>query len=161
MSYKDIPARPTLYKGIRMRSRLEADFAAFLDRHGDQWEYEPQCFGSDSGQWLPDFSITETTGSPVYVEVKPYGLIAEWRSEGELYARVNSLMQKMLVARESVPECHLWLAFWEYGGEVMVLLMNHYSDPSWMVSGDFITAWPSPEMQAVLEPGTAERDTEH
>ena len=66
MSTGTIQARPTLYKGIRMRSRLEADYASSLDRRGIDWQYEPTCFGGPDGQWLPDFK----TGTGHYVEVK-------------------------------------------------------------------------------------------
>ena len=59
-----------------MRSRLEADFAANLDRQGISWVYEPVCYASRGGQYLPDFQITkwksgEPPGSPTFVEVKP------------------------------------------------------------------------------------------
>lgn len=70
------PARPTTYKGIRMRSRLEAEFAAALDTWPDMtWEYEPMCFASPAGQYLPDFLVTyhPPSGFPPfdsYFEVK-------------------------------------------------------------------------------------------
>lgn len=35
------PARPTVYKGIKMRSRLEASYAEQLDRDGAHWAYLP------------------------------------------------------------------------------------------------------------------------
>lgn len=73
-----LQARPTRYKGVEMRSRLEAGFAMWLDQMGWEWEYEPECFASELGQWLPDFRIdipcvpsTIARLSPVYVEVKP------------------------------------------------------------------------------------------
>jgi hypothetical protein len=72
----EIKARPTLYKGIRMRSRLEADFAAFLDNTGAEWEYEPTCFAGPGGQWLPDFRVRRD-GYNVYFEVKPDSLEIE------------------------------------------------------------------------------------
>ena len=76
-------ARPTTYRGTRMRSRLEASFAASLDAFGAPWEYEPNCFGAAAGQYLPDFRIRvplisraggeELLEVPAYVEVKPQG----------------------------------------------------------------------------------------
>lgn len=73
-----IPARPTSYKGVTMRSRLEAGFAMWLDTMRWEWEYEPECFAYEGGQWLPDFRVdipcVSSMGqlrSPVYVEVKP------------------------------------------------------------------------------------------
>jgi len=70
MTYRGQPARPTTYKGIRMRSRLEATMAAQLDRAGWRWDYEPRAYASEEGQWLPDFEVT----GPVvrhFLEVKP------------------------------------------------------------------------------------------
>ena len=61
-----IHARPTTYNGIRMRSRLEASFAERLDAVGAPWQYEPQCFASPEGQYLPDFVVDGE-----YVEIKP------------------------------------------------------------------------------------------
>ncbi len=62
-------ARPTTYKGIRMRSRTEAAYAARLDASGIAWEYEPQCFADETGQYLPDFKITDRS-AVAYTEVK-------------------------------------------------------------------------------------------
>ena len=59
--------RPTTYKGIEMRSRLEAAFAQFLDSRGKSWEYEPRCYADQEGQCLPGFRI----GHNAYLEVKP------------------------------------------------------------------------------------------
>jgi hypothetical protein len=52
-----IKARPTIYKGIQMRSRLEAAYAQHLDADNYPWEYEPECFADETGQYLPDFRI--------------------------------------------------------------------------------------------------------
>lgn len=63
-------ARPTTYRGIRMRSRLEAAYAASL--HGlATWEYEPECFADETGQYLPDFRVWWGTEDFTYVEIKP------------------------------------------------------------------------------------------
>jgi hypothetical protein len=58
---------PTLYAGVRFRSRLEARWAAFFDVIGWEWNYEP----FDLYGWIPDFMIIVKTGRPVLVEVKP------------------------------------------------------------------------------------------
>lgn len=63
-------ARPTDYHGITMRSRLEADFARYLDSLSVQWVYEPEVFGPVGGGYLPDFRIDRPDGSD-YIEVKP------------------------------------------------------------------------------------------
>ena len=69
----EIKARTTMYKGIKMRSRLEADFAAFLDQSDADWDYEPFCFAGPDGQWLPDFLVI-LNGHRIYIEVKPESL---------------------------------------------------------------------------------------
>jgi hypothetical protein len=64
------PARPTLYRGIQMRSRLEAKAAAWLDRCSKPWQYEPVCFADERGEYLPDFVTTMPSGRSRYWEVK-------------------------------------------------------------------------------------------
>jgi hypothetical protein len=65
MSGYTIAAIPTLYRGRMYRSRLEARWAAFFDRLGWAYEYEP----FDLGAWSPDFLLTSPM--EVLVEVKP------------------------------------------------------------------------------------------
>jgi hypothetical protein len=63
--------RATVYKGVRMRSRLEASVAAFLDREDLPWTYEPSAFADERGQYLPDFRVGGLTVElPLYVDVK-------------------------------------------------------------------------------------------
>lgn len=74
-------ARPTIYNGIQMRSRLEAGYAAWLDKWKFDWAYEPSAFATEHGQYLPDFRLNDVpVADPgaerfipqtVYVEVKP------------------------------------------------------------------------------------------
>jgi hypothetical protein len=66
MSYS-IPGIPTIYRGRRYRSRLEARWAAFFDRLGLAHEYEP----FDLGRWSPDFMLPSSCVGFVLVEVKP------------------------------------------------------------------------------------------
>ncbi|WP_143136945.1 hypothetical protein [Burkholderia ubonensis] len=64
-----IRAIPTVYNGVRFRSRLEAKWAAFFDFVGWKWEYEPR----DLAGWIPDFRL-EALGAPngeLLIEVKP------------------------------------------------------------------------------------------
>jgi hypothetical protein len=69
-------ARPTKYKGIQMRSRLEARFAAYLDLIGADWRYEPEAFADERGQYLPDFEIVRDGSPRQFVEVKPTASLA-------------------------------------------------------------------------------------
>lgn len=64
-----IPSIPTLYQGIRMRSRLEARWAAMFGKLGWQWHYEP----IELNFYIPDFLVTSglSMGDTV-VECKPF-----------------------------------------------------------------------------------------
>lgn len=61
-----IDAKPTAYKGVNFRSRLEARWAAFFDSYNYRWAYEPIDFGG----WSPDFILSHGAYTD-YVEVKP------------------------------------------------------------------------------------------
>ena len=56
----------TEYGGTTFRSQLEARWAAYFDRRGIAWEYEPAKFDG----WTPDFRLV-MDGAEVYAEVKP------------------------------------------------------------------------------------------
>ena len=99
MSAEDITAtpmkaRPTTYKGVRMRSRLEAGFAQWCDEIGLPWEYEPECFATEEGQYLPDFLLPavwvlwEDIRLDLYVEVKPGHLGAEHEALFDRWSRI-------------------------------------------------------------------------
>lgn len=59
-------AIPTVYAGVRFRSRLEARWAAFFDLCAWPWTYEPM----DLDGYIPDFVLRFEPG-PLLVEVKP------------------------------------------------------------------------------------------
>lgn len=65
---------PTIYKGYRFRSRLEARWAVFFDACGVEWEYEPEGYDLGDGlYYLPDFLLHGVQGraeGDLYVEVK-------------------------------------------------------------------------------------------
>jgi ribosomal protein L40E len=64
----DNTPRPATYRGVRMRSLLEADWAATLDAHGIGWEYETELVELPSGaRYLPDFWLP---GITTVLEVK-------------------------------------------------------------------------------------------
>lgn len=132
---KVIPARPTLYKGIRMRSRLEADYASHLDRQALPWEYEPTCFGGPDGQWLPDFRVFTNTKSGLdfeeFLELKPLGWIeGDWDVNG----KIDPLLRRMTVVWDSRPEAALRLVFWEYEAkEPLLEIFSLARGNPWMV----------------------------
>lgn len=75
---------PTTYRGITMRSRLEAGWAATLDSYSIEWHYEPHLLKLASGElYLPDFwlpalgTVLEAKGPLVGREHKPAELAIE------------------------------------------------------------------------------------
>jgi hypothetical protein len=70
---RSIPAIPTTYNGINMRSRLEARWAHLFDQFGWQWHYEPLEFDG----WIPDFVIDGHNSTPLVIDVKPYRAFPE------------------------------------------------------------------------------------
>jgi Dna[CI] antecedent, DciA len=138
---------PTVYKGIQMRSRLEADFAAWLDRTLSRicvptyrtWAYEPECFASADGQWLPDFRLDDH----VYIELKPIGLLPGGAADFEF---IDGVLQRMMIVRASKPDAWLRLVFWEYGAEEapIELFSRHQDDPWWIADQNarWLALWP-------------------
>lgn len=63
-------ARPTVYKDIEFRSRLEVRFAWHLDALGEKWAYEPRTYGPKGRGYLPDFQMLGAL-RPTFIEVKP------------------------------------------------------------------------------------------
>ena len=90
-------ARPTVYRGIRMRSRTEARVAEVLDAAGTPWAYEGDCYAGRGGQYLPDFVVGEPGDTPLVIEVKP---VYEWGAEA---------LDKMTVVWETDPTAALVL----------------------------------------------------
>jgi hypothetical protein len=84
-----------MYRGIAMRSRLEARAAGILDQLDLEWCYEPHCFADGLAQYLPDFELWPGNNPHCYVEVKPSG--------------AHSAMDKMRIILASEPEATLAL----------------------------------------------------
>lgn len=92
-------ARPTVYRGVQMRSRLEAQAAESFDRHDVEWCYEPKAFGSPSGQYLPDFLVWPGDPWQSFVEMKGV----------ESLGHLGPVMARMEIIYESEPSAHLFL----------------------------------------------------
>jgi hypothetical protein len=71
VTYTEYRGRATKYKGVQMKSRLEARWAMFFDALGVSWKYEPDLFLLPSGKYLPDFRLQWASGHALWVEVKP------------------------------------------------------------------------------------------
>lgn len=90
----------TEYKGYLFRSRLEARWAVFFDACGVRWEYEPEGFALDNGQYyLPDFLLHDVKG----------------RAKGNLYVEVKGVM-----TREDADKIYKFSGLAEYENELRV-----------------------------------------
>jgi hypothetical protein len=93
-----IQAIPTTYKKTKFRSKLESQWARWLDEYNIKWSYETQGFRLTDGTWyLPDFYLHEIE---TFIEVKgaleniekPYQMVQmlqeeepNWPDEGTLF----------------------------------------------------------------------------
>lgn len=126
-------AIPTLYKGIRFRSRLEARWAALFDLAGWRWDYEP----FDLAGWIPDFIIH--AHRPILVEVKPI----IWRPSSNRHAIDTSPILEsadLKKVRENVPLSRVDDQYEEELAEhsVLVLGANFIGDRDGTYIGAFL-----------------------
>lgn len=72
---KPISSKPTVYRGITFRSRLEARWAIFLENSASvlKWTYEPATYHLLPQNWdyTPDFRVWHKSGNTFDLEVKP------------------------------------------------------------------------------------------
>jgi hypothetical protein len=84
-------ALPTVYRGIKFRSRLEARWAHFLDALDVDWQYEPQGYTACDVAYLPDFWLSNVASRGVpgglFLEIKP----CRPTEEEEIKARMLAL----------------------------------------------------------------------
>lgn len=126
--------RETLYKGIKMRSRLEADYAAELDRQHYRWAYEPKCFAGPGGQWLPDFGCTFAADGDwaIFDEVKPAEPLMKLLPGSIAYCEhVDTQLRRISVAWDSEPDACLRLTFWRYGETAYLTLFCRRRGDRW------------------------------
>lgn len=86
-----IAAKPTLYRGVAFRSRLEARWAVVFDSLGIRWQYEPHTFDVGHNGYTPDFYIDGGDEDHEnewghFVEVKPGDAVS--RNERERIAEI-------------------------------------------------------------------------
>lgn len=120
-----ITARPTTYRGIRMRSGLEAAYARILDSNGRPWEYEPRAFADETDHYLPDFRTTAQT-TTTYVETKPDPILDDSRDLDRVLARLR-------IVHASEPEAWLRLVAlsWNGSGYRLRFTFTARSAPAW------------------------------
>lgn len=165
--------RETVYRGVTMRSRTEAQFAAmFLDDTSWEalcpelpepdteawwrmtlgwhpWTYEPRAFqAADGRQYLPDFHVLEPDNViHAYIEVKHHRLI---RPEIEL------AMDQLEIVWESEPTASLYLVLWDWRERRPLALLHALGWGHVKLQGD--DECPDPDLrqvrwQVVIGPG--------
>ena len=65
--YDEIQPIPTTYNGIRFRSKLEAQWAVYLEAMEIPYEYESKTFPLVGTVYTPDFQIEDD----IFLEIKP------------------------------------------------------------------------------------------
>jgi hypothetical protein len=86
-----IKAKPTVYKGVSFRSRLEARAAAAFDRQRWAWRYEYDTYQAGGTGYVPDFYIVEPdSGLDYWVEVKPNQAAVDDDHKARQFARTTS-----------------------------------------------------------------------
>jgi hypothetical protein len=136
---RDIEATPTIYKGVRFRSRLEARWAVFWDELKVKWEYEPQTFKfADGTQYTPDFWIVDLA---LWVEIKPNTKIAHEEKAECKCSQLAYVSGDLVYLDQGGFAWHI-SEDWQYsnafvpgGAEVYSVLFFYIPDP---VQGDFI-----------------------
>lgn len=114
----------TEYNGTLYRSRTEARWAVLFDVAGLDFQYEPEGYVLESGQYVPDFWIS---GLDAFFEVKPESVIiqagyyGDERSLGEDLAFVTGkdvlfgcgsphmMMQIARIKKDGIPPLQEWL----------------------------------------------------
>lgn len=96
---------PTRYRGIAMRSRLEADFAYYLDSSDVLWTYEPRKFGPEGARYLPDFEL-HLGPRPCFLELKP--TITEARAAAKRIKIIWETEPNAFLIVASAEECRFW-----------------------------------------------------
>lgn len=136
MTY-EIRAKPTVYKGYRFRSRLEARWAVFLDKLKFRWEYEPETYATEHGPVCPDF-VFGRRGETWYAEVKP--------NREHLDANLDHILNRY---NSLVLDCSATLDLHERVGWVMLIgdpldsLASGSSIASYIYSGGYREDGPS------------------
>lgn len=109
-----IPARRTFYRGVLMRSRLEARFAGFLDGIDQPFLYEPWAYASGGQDYLGDFLLPHVF-SPFSDPGDGWGfqsLVIEVKGPEPTPTELAAIQERMFLVRDSEPYAQLAIT-WE------------------------------------------------
>lgn len=103
-------AIPTVYRGIQMRSRLEAKWAAFFDALKWSWEYEPL----DLPGWIPDFYVNSPNfNRPLLIDVKPFVGKVERPTQIKIEQALGAPLPEELRKGAPYPTTDVWHEFYQ------------------------------------------------
>jgi len=73
----EVPAKPTTYKNVQFKSKLEAQWAEFFDALNLPWQYEKDKIALPDGTYyVSDFTLHNKYNYAIY-EMKPKGVTSE------------------------------------------------------------------------------------
>lgn len=90
MTEPTIKAKPTEYRGVLFRSRLEARAAAAFDRQRWTWRYEYDTYQAGGTGYIPDFYVVQQDGLTAWIEVKPNMAMVEDDHKARQFARTTT-----------------------------------------------------------------------
>lgn len=102
MSSSTLKAIPTIYRGVKYRSRLEARWAVFFDSLGIEHLFEYEGYRLPSGYYLPDFYLPGICYG-TFVEIKPF-LPSE--DEQVLCSELAAHTRKFVILQHGVIKSH-------------------------------------------------------
>lgn len=135
MTEPTIKAKPTVYKGVSFRSRLEARSAAAFDRQGCSWRYEYDTYQAGGTGYVPDFYVVDRSGVAVWVEVKPNQAAVDDDHKARQFAR--TVIEPVFYAIEGESFLHrpedpwdseVWVSplhLWQIDSEMRKLIDTH------------------------------------
>lgn len=97
---------PTIYRGIKYRSRTEARWARFFVAAEINFAYEPETFSLKCGKYLPDFKLNTYGG--IYVEVKGAAFTEQ---EKEKCRQLCELTKSIVVMLDGPPDFKCYNVF--------------------------------------------------
>ena len=146
---RKIPAKPTKYKDIVFRSRLEAKWAVFFDEMGIKYQYEPGTYTVPMNgyflKYCPDFALLnvktmQDIKTPLYVEIKGVDRYCEIyetdRRKIQSFGSSNSLIvlgSFPTNVGQMFQEPDLLSNFFLINGQNMPCFFRKYNDEPWLV----------------------------
>jgi hypothetical protein len=99
---RTITIKPTVFRGVQMRSKTEATVAAWFEQQGWEWTYEPESL-FDVIQYTPDFYLPQIDA---LVEVKPILFMKEVERTKPLVEKLKKVFAVITVGHANTVVVH-------------------------------------------------------